>query len=304
MFKKLTITLTLLANPLLLILGTDSLGFSQEVIAQTIDCSKTKTTAEMKYCSLKSYQAADRKLNQVYQKIIGNVSGEQEKILISAQQAWINFRDRNCNFKTYGSRGSTGYEIFRNGCLERLTQQRTMDLEKYLSLRNTFDERKIEERKKSKLIVSQLPDGNYRYVTADLPPPPDIIKDRDLIKAGGYYFLFGKKGNQITGMLYQVDSGNNICISGKVNQNQMVGEAVEYYESKNQQLKVLSAGSKFVVWDNDGNLKVRRGKKIDRDVKYSDVNLNLNPFNLINAGTKIPPLSCSPSNSYQLSINN
>lgn len=288
MFKKLTITLALLANPLLLILGSDSPAFSQKVIAQKIDCSKAKTTAEIKYCSLKSYQAADRKLNQVYQKIIGDVSGEQEKILISAQQAWINFRDRNCNFKTYGSRGGTGYEIFRNGCLERLTQQRTMDLEKYLSLQNQFD-----ERKKSKLIVSQLPDGNYRYVTADLPPPPDIIKDKDLVKAGGYYFLFRKKGNQVTGMLYQIDSENNICISGKVNQNQIVGEAVEYYEPRNRQPRVISAGSKFVVWDNDGNLKVRRGKKIERDVKYSDVNLNLDPFNLINAGTKIPPLSCS-----------
>ena len=288
MFKKLTITLTLLANPLILPLATYSPAISQEAILQKIDCSQAKSTTELKYCSLKTYQAADQKLNQVYQKILGRVSGEQEKILISAQQAWIIFRDRNCNFETYRSRGGTGYEIFRNGCLERLSQQRTTDLEKYLSLRNSFD-----ERRKFKLIVSQLPDGNYRYVTADLPPPPDVIKDNDLVKAGGYYFLFRKKGNQVTGMLYQIDSENNICVSGKVNQNQIVGEAVEYYEPNLRQPKVLSAGSKFVVWDNDGNLKVRRGKKIDRDVKYSNVNLNLNPFNLINAGTQIPPRSCS-----------
>ena len=288
MFKKLTITLTLLANPLLLILSTYSPAISQEAIAQKIDCSTAKSTAELKYCSLKTYQAADKKLNQVYQKIITSVSEEQKQILISAQQAWINFRDRNCNFKVYASRGGTGYEILRNGCLEKLTQERTKDLEKYLSLRDSFD-----ETRKSKLIVSQLPDGNYRYVTADLPPPPAIIKDNDLVKAGGYYFLFRKKGDRITGMLYQIDSENNICISGKVNQNQIVGEAVEYYEPKLRQPKVLSAGSKFVIWDNDDNLKVRRGKKIDRDVKYSDVNLNLNPFNLINAGTQIPRNSCS-----------
>ncbi|BCX09004.1 MAG: hypothetical protein KatS3mg066_2863 [Fischerella sp.] len=29
----------------------------------------------------------------------------------------------------------TGYEIFRNQCLERLTKQRTKDLENYLQLR-------------------------------------------------------------------------------------------------------------------------------------------------------------------------
>ncbi len=287
MFKKLTITLTLLANPLLLILGSYSPGFSQEVTNQKIDCSQANNTTELKYCSLKTYQAADKKLNQVYQKVIARVDGEQQQILITAQQAWINFRDRNCNFETYRSRGGTGYEIFRNGCLERLTQQRTTDLEKYLSLRDNFD-----RREKSKLIVSQLPDGNYRYVTADLPPPPDIIKDNVLIQAGGYYFLFRKKGNKVTGTLYRIDSENNICISGRVSQNQIVGEAIEYYEPNLRQPKVLSANSKFVTWDNESNLKVRRGEKIDRDVKYSDVNLNLNLFNPINAGTQIPPLSC------------
>lgn len=287
MFKKLTITLSLLANPLLFILGSYSPAISQEAIAQKIDCSKANSTTELKYCSLKNYQAADKKLNQVYQKIIGLVSGEQQQILITAQQAWIKFRDRNCNFESYRSRNGTGYEIFRNGCLERLTQQRTTDLEKYLSLRDNFD-----KRKESKLTVGRLPDGNYRYVTADLPPPPDIIRDNDLVKAGGYYFLFRKKGNQVTGMLYQIDSENNICVSGRVSQNQIIGEAVEYYEPKLRRPKILSANSKFVTWDNDGNLKVRRGKKVSRDVKYSDVNLDLNSFNLINAGTQIPPRSC------------
>ncbi|KYC42452.1 hypothetical protein WA1_21035 [Scytonema hofmannii PCC 7110] len=108
-----------------------------EVFAQTpkIDCAKAVTTPEMKYCSQQSYQKADQKLNLAYQKAIATINGEQKRLLVTAQQEWIKFRDNNCNFETYGSRGGTGYEIFRNGCLERLTKQRTKDLKEYISSR-------------------------------------------------------------------------------------------------------------------------------------------------------------------------
>lgn len=104
-------------------------------IAQRVNCSNAQTTVEMKYCSQQSYQAADKQLNQAYQKVISSIKGEQKGLLTTAQQAWIRFRDNNCNFEVYPNRGGTGYEIFRNGCLERLTQQRTKDLQDYLSNR-------------------------------------------------------------------------------------------------------------------------------------------------------------------------
>ncbi|AFZ17421.1 lysozyme inhibitor LprI family protein [Allocoleopsis franciscana] len=104
-------------------------------IAQRVDCSNAQTTVEMKYCSQQYYQAADKQLNQAYQKVISSIKGEQKGLLTTAQQAWIRFRDNNCNFEVYPNRGGTGYEIFRNGCLERLTKQRTKDLQDYLSNR-------------------------------------------------------------------------------------------------------------------------------------------------------------------------
>ncbi len=109
-----------------------------EVLAQQqpkINCSKAVTTPELKYCSLLFYQAADKKLNQAYRRVITNLKGEQKQLLVNGQLAWIKFRDNNCDFEVYASRGGTGYEIFRNGCLERLTKQRTQDLENYLSSR-------------------------------------------------------------------------------------------------------------------------------------------------------------------------
>ncbi len=102
---------------------------------QTIDCSKATATPEIKFCSQQSYQAADKKLNQVYQQVTSSLKGEPKQLLITAQQEWVKFRDNNCNFEVYNSRGGTGYEIFRNGCLERLTKQRTKDLQDYLSSR-------------------------------------------------------------------------------------------------------------------------------------------------------------------------
>ncbi len=135
MYKELIGRLTLiiavpLSIPSVLILSTP-----QELMAQNINCSKAITTPEIKYCSQLSYKAADKQLNQVYQKVISSINGEQKQLLISAQQAWIKFRDNNCDFEVYGNRGGTGYEIFRNGCLERTTKQRTKDLQDYLSSR-------------------------------------------------------------------------------------------------------------------------------------------------------------------------
>lgn len=120
MQKKLIRAVILTAIAIFSILVIPNLITPQEAIAQKpkIDCSKATTTPELKFCSQQSYEAADKKLNQVYQKVTSNLKGEPRQLLITGQQAWIKFRDNNCNFEVYDSRGGTGYEIFRNGCLE------------------------------------------------------------------------------------------------------------------------------------------------------------------------------------------
>jgi uncharacterized protein YecT (DUF1311 family) len=137
MYKRLISTFVLVAIAPLSILVISTSITAQQVIAQrqTINCSKATTTPELKFCSQQSYQAADRKLNQIYQQVTSSLESEPKQLLITGQQSWIKFRDNNCNFEVYNSRGGTGYEIFRNGCLERLTKQRTKDLQDYLSSR-------------------------------------------------------------------------------------------------------------------------------------------------------------------------
>ncbi len=132
MYKRLINTFGLVAiAPLsILLISTPSIAQTQK-----INCSKATATPELKFCSQQSYQAADKKLNQVYQQVVSSLNSEPKQLLITGQQSWIKFRDNNCNFEVYSSRGGTGYEIFRNGCLERLTKQRTTDLQDYLSSR-------------------------------------------------------------------------------------------------------------------------------------------------------------------------
>jgi uncharacterized protein YecT (DUF1311 family) len=132
MYKRLISTFVLVAIAPLSILVISTPSIAQR---QTINCSKAITTPELKFCSQQSYQAADKKLNQVYQQVTSSLESEPKQLLITGQQSWIKFRDNNCNFEVYSSRGGTGYEIFRNGCLERLTKQRTKDLQNYLSSR-------------------------------------------------------------------------------------------------------------------------------------------------------------------------
>jgi uncharacterized protein YecT (DUF1311 family) len=64
--------------------------------------------------------------------VTSKLSREERSLLTEAQQGWIKLRDKNCEFEVYRSRGGTGYQGFLNECLERMTKQRTGELEKYL----------------------------------------------------------------------------------------------------------------------------------------------------------------------------
>ena len=96
------------------------------------NCNNPQNNLEIKECIRLRYQAADRRLNEVYGQLILKLSAEERSLLVAAQQGWIQLRDKNCLFEVYGSRSGTGYRGFLNECLERMTKQRTGELEKYL----------------------------------------------------------------------------------------------------------------------------------------------------------------------------
>ncbi|MEG4575825.1 lysozyme inhibitor LprI family protein [Microcoleus sp. N3A4] len=121
-------------HALLAIFGTTSV-FAQSgrsVIAQQINCDRPQGDVEVRACIRLKYEASDRRLNEVYKQLISQLSGEERSLLSEAQLGWIKLRDKTCEFEVYRNRGGTGYQDFLNECLERMTKQRTAELEKYL----------------------------------------------------------------------------------------------------------------------------------------------------------------------------
>jgi len=126
-------TVVLSAIALLSILSSPVRAIPRDAIAQQINCENPGSNIEYKECARRAYQAADRRLNQVYQQVLAQVSGEERQKLIDAQETWIQFRDRHCDFQVYRNRGGTGYGGFLSNCLEQVTNDRVAQLEGYLN---------------------------------------------------------------------------------------------------------------------------------------------------------------------------
>ncbi|MEG4087035.1 lysozyme inhibitor LprI family protein [Microcoleus sp. POL10_C6] len=104
-------------------------------IAQQINCDRPQGDAQVRTCIRLRYEASDQRLNEVYKQLISQLSGEERSLLSEAQLGWIQLRDKTCEFEVYKSRGGTGYGGFLNECLDRMTKQRTGELEQYLKQR-------------------------------------------------------------------------------------------------------------------------------------------------------------------------
>jgi len=124
-------------HALLSICGTTSVFAQSPIfpIAQQINCDRPQGDVEVRACIRLNYEASDKRLNEVYKQLISQLSGEERALISEAQIGWIKLRDKTCEFEVYTSRGGTGYRGFLNECLERLTKQRTAELEKYLKQR-------------------------------------------------------------------------------------------------------------------------------------------------------------------------
>ena len=101
-------------------------------LAQRPNCNNPQTQSEMNICASIAYQNADRKLNQVYRQLLPKLSAARKQKLISAQQAWIKFRDSSCEFERTAFEGGSIAPMIYSNCLAAVTEQRTNDLRRYL----------------------------------------------------------------------------------------------------------------------------------------------------------------------------
>lgn len=99
-----------------------------------VDCNTAQTQSQINFCAAEQARVADRRLNQVYQQAIAKFKGTPtETQLVDAQLAWIKFRDASCAFERDRFKGGSIAPTIYSSCVGRLTQQRTKDLEDYLS---------------------------------------------------------------------------------------------------------------------------------------------------------------------------
>ncbi|WP_395593739.1 lysozyme inhibitor LprI family protein [Pseudomonas sp. B26140] len=99
-----------------------------------VDCANAGDQATMNQCAGQDYKAADKELNAVYQQITGRLKDNPDgkKLLVSAQRAWIGFRDAECKFSSSGVTGGSVYPLIYSNCMTAVTKVRVEVLKQYL----------------------------------------------------------------------------------------------------------------------------------------------------------------------------
>ena len=106
-------------------------GISMPALAD--ECADPQDQTTMNICAGKEFEAADKALNSAYREIVGRIGDDHEtKASLTAQRAWIAFRDGECAFQAKGVEGGSIYPLIVAGCKTALTEARTQQLKAYL----------------------------------------------------------------------------------------------------------------------------------------------------------------------------
>ena len=101
------------------------------------DCGNlpgTSTTRDLDECYHRIYRRADADLNTVYRQLTDRLADPNERELLQqAEQAWIEYRDKECAFETAGTREGTIHPIEVSICLTAKTQIHLDELQQQLN---------------------------------------------------------------------------------------------------------------------------------------------------------------------------
>lgn len=106
--------------------------------AQSVDCSQAMAQQDLNQCAYADWEAADAQLNAAYQEAMGLLKAWDARLpanerggadlLLSAQRAWITFRDNACAAEGYAMKGGSAEPLLVYGCMRLLTLERTNHL--------------------------------------------------------------------------------------------------------------------------------------------------------------------------------
>ncbi|WP_445177604.1 lysozyme inhibitor LprI family protein [Pseudomonas sp. McL0111] len=99
-----------------------------------VDCANANDQATMNQCAGQDFKAADNELNKVYQQISDRLkdNADTKKLLVSAQRAWVGFRDAECKFSASAVSAGSVYPMIYSNCLAGVTKVRVDTLKEYL----------------------------------------------------------------------------------------------------------------------------------------------------------------------------
>lgn len=102
--------------------------------ARAAGCTPAATQAQMNACAGASLAAADKALNATYARVMARLAGDKEgkQALVTAERAWVAFRDAQCGFETSAARGGSIRPMLAAICRARLTAERDQVLRAYL----------------------------------------------------------------------------------------------------------------------------------------------------------------------------
>ncbi len=94
------------------------------------DCEKATTQREIEECSRAEFENASRALETAYNGYLASLTGRECDLLGKAQEAWLRYREVNCEASAavYAGGSLAGTELV--ACKERLTQERLAELKR------------------------------------------------------------------------------------------------------------------------------------------------------------------------------
>jgi uncharacterized protein YecT (DUF1311 family) len=97
------------------------------------EANKSGVTADIVDCSAKKLAEADSELNKTYRLLVSKLGDKKWEVkLRTAQQAWIKYRDANCDYDREFSGGGSAVTFEYNFCLAEMTSARTKELKEML----------------------------------------------------------------------------------------------------------------------------------------------------------------------------
>lgn len=124
-------------------LGLSPVVAQEPVVAQQIDCSDTRTQAEMTFCAGVEFENADQELNALWPQIRAAMKERDaftedrfkisDELVLEAQRSWLKYRDAHCDGYALLAAGGTMQPMLGSLCRASLTRERITTLKSLLN---------------------------------------------------------------------------------------------------------------------------------------------------------------------------